>query len=260
MPFELMDSELNLRSSPAFETSATNGDGVFDALKAITKQVLADLKRKGIYQDRSETDASKVAPVPDPVFVPRSDPPVTPTATTDSGAFEAAFGRETDSIEMPAIPGEDSAQTLVNPSAPIKKRRPTGEQSAIVSAISSHIEKETSSTHRVSGGANPTFSGLWKTGPIQDRIMQIEDLVRTGEYEKAVKLSDMALQELVNAESGAERTLSEALLALGVHSSHYVRFQSAISAGDPDRDAALFSLFFLTDVELRFQAAGVHMR
>ncbi len=38
---------LNPRSVPDFEASATNGDGVFDTLKAIAKLVLTELKKGG---------------------------------------------------------------------------------------------------------------------------------------------------------------------------------------------------------------------
>jgi signal recognition particle receptor subunit beta len=47
-----MEADLNHRGVPAFETCAVTGKGIFDSLKTITKLVLADLKRKGIYQDQ----------------------------------------------------------------------------------------------------------------------------------------------------------------------------------------------------------------
>jgi len=51
MPVERMAGELNSRQLPAFETCALTGQGIFDALKSISKLVVADLKQKGIFQD-----------------------------------------------------------------------------------------------------------------------------------------------------------------------------------------------------------------
>lgn len=52
MSVEQMDADLNARSVPRFETCALTGIGTFEALKAIAKLVLSDLKRKGIYRER----------------------------------------------------------------------------------------------------------------------------------------------------------------------------------------------------------------
>ena len=41
-----MQAELAFRSEPVFEAVATNGDGVFETLKGIIKQVLLDLKKR----------------------------------------------------------------------------------------------------------------------------------------------------------------------------------------------------------------------
>jgi signal recognition particle receptor subunit beta len=62
-----MDDDLNKRKVKAFETCALSGTGIFDALRTITKAVLADLKRKGIYQGaagkpKDRDDAPVVSP------------------------------------------------------------------------------------------------------------------------------------------------------------------------------------------------------
>ncbi|MBI5137186.1 MAG: GTPase domain-containing protein [Nitrospirae bacterium] len=47
VPVEELNGLLNPRGVPWFAASATNGDGVFDTLKDIAKQVILELKRKG---------------------------------------------------------------------------------------------------------------------------------------------------------------------------------------------------------------------
>ncbi len=50
-----LDEELRRREEPRFETCALDGRGIFSSLKAITREVLLDLKAKGVYKDPSET-------------------------------------------------------------------------------------------------------------------------------------------------------------------------------------------------------------
>ena len=53
------------------ETCAVSGKGVFESLKSITKLVLADLKRKGLYQQekkakaKGKEDSARISQIPD---------------------------------------------------------------------------------------------------------------------------------------------------------------------------------------------------
>ena len=47
MPVEELRALLNITGAPDFEASAVTGDGVFDTLKAIARQVLVELKKGG---------------------------------------------------------------------------------------------------------------------------------------------------------------------------------------------------------------------
>jgi mutual gliding-motility protein MglA len=59
MPVSQMEADLNKRKLRRFDTCALSGLGVFEALRTITKLVLADLKRKGIYQGAKGEKAEK---------------------------------------------------------------------------------------------------------------------------------------------------------------------------------------------------------
>ncbi len=45
VPADELSEELNRKNEPVFEASATQGDGVFDTLKAVAKQVLTELRK-----------------------------------------------------------------------------------------------------------------------------------------------------------------------------------------------------------------------
>ena len=46
MPADELYRQLNFKGEPTFEASAPNGQGVFDTLKAVAKQVLMELRKK----------------------------------------------------------------------------------------------------------------------------------------------------------------------------------------------------------------------
>jgi signal recognition particle receptor subunit beta len=45
IPVEELSTELLKKSEPVYEAVATNGEGVFDTLKAVAKQVLTELRK-----------------------------------------------------------------------------------------------------------------------------------------------------------------------------------------------------------------------
>src|SRR5262245_49857966 len=64
VPVGKLDRALNPRKSPAFETVAMSGRGIFEALKAITTEVLQDLRRKGVWEPQVEAKPSPPTPKP----------------------------------------------------------------------------------------------------------------------------------------------------------------------------------------------------
>jgi len=224
LPFEVLDRDLNHGKVPAFETRANTGEGVFDALKAITKLVLADLKRKGIYQER-----------------------------------------ERDTGKHPQIGAEDSAATQITIGPEAEGGRPAArEHSALVSAIETHIQQAEPAVEEAAGAApgadiSIDFSHLWKAGPGRDFVVAMERSIVQEDFIAAAKTAEAALAEPLFDATGPASSTAEALLALGVHGGHYVRFKNSVARGEPSREDALFCLFFLTDVELRMQAAGVRV-
>ena len=214
-----LESDLNARGVPFFETCALNGVGVFEALKEITKLVLADLRIKGIYGKEK------------------------PQAAAAEGDSEA-----------PVEVYEAEART---------SRPNVREQSAIVNAIESHMKARESSAPvdppTEERGTAASISRLWKPGAGRDLVVQMERHIEAGENAAAVRLAEPALKALIEDASGQGSNLAESLLALGMFGGHFVRFQRASALTVANADDALFCVFFLTDVELRMQAAGVRL-
>jgi len=213
---EHLDKDLNSRGVPWFETCAVSGKGVFESLKSITKLVLADLKRKGIYQQEQKKKAKGKA---------RED---------------------SDSQRISQLPDFD-------------KSFATGpEVSGLVHAIETHMEQAGGDEDKPKAGG-VRLSDLWADETARKRAGAIEELIGQNDLLAAVRRSDDLLRKHVADASGPGPTLAEALLALGVHGAHYVRFQGAVAKGAPSRRDALFCLFFLTDIELRMQATSARV-
>ncbi|MBN2343231.1 MAG: hypothetical protein JXX29_21885 [Deltaproteobacteria bacterium] len=235
MTVEQMDNELNFRDVPFFETSATKGTGVYDALKAITKLVLADLKKKGIYRDES----TSIVPKP---ILENTSPQVTiegatqpPPPANDSGAFEF-------------------------PTSDVVTRRNNESSESLVAAIAHHTQLRQSSPPPPANLEDfIRFSNLWTLGHIQ--VSEIETVIKNEEYTNAVAMIEELLEQHLKLSGGTHRSVEEGLLSLGVCSAHYLRFNAITakpqSGGDVTLTDALFCLFFITDVELRMQAAGL---
>ncbi len=98
MPVELMDKDLNHRKVKSYPTCALSGDGIFDALRTITKLVLSDLKRRGIYQDSPGKDEKRpnrvvVSPIVEEGLVKNLDSPVETTPEEQPQPAYAKVGR-----------------------------------------------------------------------------------------------------------------------------------------------------------------------
>ncbi|MBI3180266.1 MAG: GTPase [Deltaproteobacteria bacterium] len=64
LPVEDLDRRLNPRQLPVFATVATTGEGLFEALKAVSQLVVNDLIRKGLGEQLRRSDPESRAPVP----------------------------------------------------------------------------------------------------------------------------------------------------------------------------------------------------
>src|SRR6185312_15639973 len=90
LPVSELDGTLNPHRAPTFETSATKGVGVFEALKSITTLVLSDLRRRGVWKTDSNRDSGAHA-IPAPASELRDEPSQPhKTPTTDPSSSIAS--------------------------------------------------------------------------------------------------------------------------------------------------------------------------
>jgi signal recognition particle receptor subunit beta len=221
MPVAEMDNALNLHHAPWFETCATSGKGVFEALKSITTLVLADLRRKGVW--RAEAAG---APAP-PAELTSEDSGKHPSEGSISQSLQALADR---------VPDDDLGPPSLKPLTP--------EEPPPV----------------VDGGLltrGAALSEILPPGPRRDGVVAVEYLVHRGDFAGAVTqaqrhYNDAASANAANAGAGEGGALHA--LLLGLPGDRYLRFRDTVSraaSGGASSADALFALFFLVDVALR---------
>jgi signal recognition particle receptor subunit beta len=229
-----MEQGLNKLHAPYFETSATTGRGVFEALKSITTLVLSDLRRRGVWRAEAQPSAGAAGPAPPAEF--RDEPSgVTPNplrGPTTDGSISSSLQALAD-----RVPGETPLPDLA-----LKPLKP---------------EEAPVDGGQLARGA--ALSEILTPGPARDAVVAVEYLIHRGDYAGAVAQAERAFNEAaaasatVAASSGYEAPTLHALM-LGVPGERYLRFRetAARAAGGGASSAdALFALFFVVDVALR---------
>lgn len=236
-----LDAALNTHRAPAFETSATTGQGVFEALKSITTLVLSDLRRRGVWRAEPSTGSS----------------------TAPSVAGEAP----------PAAGGEAPPPTELRDEPSQPHRTPTDPGGSIASSLQALADRDTEPSPPtlsplrpeepvVDGGVlarGAALSEILPRGPMRDAVVGVEYLVHRGDYAGAVAAAARTFNDAARAGqavAGASAAEGPALYALmlGIPGERYLRFRDtaarAASGGASSADA-LFAIFFLVDTVLR---------
>jgi signal recognition particle receptor subunit beta len=222
-PTEL-EARLNPHRVPVFETVATKGAGVFDALKAITSMALTEVRRKG-----------NLPKTGDPTPTPSQRRP----QTTPPGPIPAVSLEDTGPITLSSL-GEVADA--------IEKLTPTDGRT-----ISGQI--------RVPGPAR-NLSDLVPASSARDSLATIEADIERGDWDGAVRHAAAAYREISAKLAGALAPLpgeAPALAALltNLPAGRYLRYREVTDrveqGGAVSSTDALFLLFFLTDVALRLE-------
>ena len=214
-----MEQDLNPRRMPFFETCATNGRGVFEALKSITTLVLSDLRRRGIW--RSHAPAQE----PDAPMVELRDESSARRTNTES-SISASLQALTERA------AEDAALPSLRPLQP---------------------ETVPAAANTIYGGEG--LSSILPAGAARESIVRVEYLLQRHDYAGAVALAARVFAEAAQASAtvGNEGPALYALM-LGLAGDRYLRFKAVAdraSSGSATSSDAAFALFFLVDIALR---------
>jgi signal recognition particle receptor subunit beta len=239
-----MDAALNKHKAPYFETSATNGRGVFEALKSITTLVLSDLRRRGVWKGDPAAAAQHAAT------------PATSAATPEPAAPERDFADEGSGRSMQL--GRSSTDGSIAASLQaLADREPI--EAAPTELSLKPLEPENAPIDGGQLARGAALSEILPPGPARDGVVAVEALIHRGDYAGAVSRADKmfhdaaAAQPAIASSSGHERPALYALM-LGIQGARYLRFTemtARAASGAASSADALFALFFVVDVSLR---------
>ena len=254
-PIEELERSLNRHSAPSFATVATGGEGVYEALEAITRAVMEDFDRR-VPESRAMERASLEVPegglvealrraehaAEDPVFENRM------TVRTSSGAMRLSDLPETDVGEAAAraVTGEEALQaprvgvsipSLAVPQA-AQVTLPAISGAGGLSATSEPAEKTIrgqlggESAAVAAGGFS--FSPLFAAGE-QGAVQVVETALALGDPAAAITAMDQLVARalaggaaLVGSAHDAPRDPALVALLLGVEPRRYLKFRSLV--------------------------------
>jgi len=223
---EEMNSALNRDGAPWFETCASTGQGVFDALKSITTLVLSDLRRRGIWRAPSVVNPDSDLPEDRLEVQGIQRTPTAETADSIAASLQALAEQRDPRTAQPELP--------LHPLEPEERARASAQMAP---------------------GAS--FAELLPAGAARNAVAAIEYLLQRGDYANAVVSAVKMFDEGVVGGSvslGASEGPAMRALTLGLHADRYLRFREAASraqGGAASSTDALFAVFFLVDAALR---------
>ncbi|WP_224250191.1 GTP-binding protein [Hyalangium gracile] len=237
LPVEQLRATLNTRGAPEFETSATSGRGVLDALKAITRLVIKDLRAKRI------------------VPAPRATPtPVAPGAGLEAQLSQHLPVRQSQTmptVQPPAMTPRQSPASSSMPAAPAPAPAAAAMPPSRMELTPTGTSVPRTVGQRVLGPATALAPG-----ELFDHARAAEASFASGQYGACVTACMDAVRRALAL--AGEGTLAQQGFLLRVDGSDLLRLQGLSNRVDTVRvDDAAFALYFVMQVFTRLNAAGL---
>jgi signal recognition particle receptor subunit beta len=233
LPVNELRAALNPRNVPDFETEALSGRGVLDALKAITRLVIQDLRVKRI--------------VPPPRAATPAIPSLGAPKASGGGGLEAQLSQHL-AGRAPTAPAPTAA-----PVSPLVAR-PSRSMPAIVAQPQVHVAPAV---------APPALTGQRPLGPASalapsdlfDHARAAEGAFSSGDYGTCIQAClDATRRGLAFAGEG---TLGSQAHLLHVDGADLLKLQTLAARSSSRVDDAAFALYVLMQIFSRLHAAGL---
>ncbi len=231
-PIDELERQLNLHGAPSFASVATSGEGIYEALEAITRGVLEDFERR-MPEARGIASAELRLPEGGLADALRRAEPAAPVAVRGADAEPAP---ETSSLSLlpDADLGEAAARAAVGEPAeealevPAATHPPASEEPPSWNQVPLPIAAPDAQTPASPGVG---FELLWPAAE-QPAVRELELALCSGDHARAVSLSE---QLIARSLAGAAAALGTAdaprdpltiALSLGIEGRRYLEFRS----------------------------------
>jgi signal recognition particle receptor subunit beta len=243
LPVEQLRAALNARGVPEFETSATNGRGVLDSLKAITRLVIKDLRAK------------RIVPPPRP-----TPSPVAPGAGLEAQLSQHLPTRPSQTmqaVQPPAMtPRQHPPSSTMLPAVSSGGGPAPAVAAAVAPAARMEVTPNSSAVPRMVGQRALGPATALAPGELFDHARAAETSFASGQYGACVTACMDAVRRALAL--AGEGSLVQQGYLLRVDGADLLRLQGLSNRVDTARvDDAAFALYFVMQVFTRLNAAGL---
>lgn len=238
-PIDELERQLNLHGAPSFASVATSGEGIYEALEAITRGVLEDFERR-MPEARGIASAELRLPEGGLADALRRAEPAEPVAVREASPEAPAPDPASLSLIPETDPGEAAARAAVEPppaspepqqAAPEARpapRAPASDGPPSWNQVPLPIAPPDAQTPASPGVG---FELLWPPAE-QPAVRELEVALCSSDHARAVSLSEQLIARSL-AGAGAALGTSDAprdpltiALSLGIEGRRYIEFRS----------------------------------
>lgn len=232
-PIDELERQLNLHGAPSFASVATSGEGIYEALEAITRGVLEDFERR-MPEARGIASAELRLPEGGLADALRRAEPGAPVAVREANPEAPAPEPESLSLLPQTDPGEAAARAAVGertnaaPEAPPVAHTPASEAPPSWDQVPVPVAPPDAQTPASPGVG---FEALWPAAE-QLAVRELEVALCSSDHARAVALSEQLIaRSLAGAAaalgtSDAPRDPLTIALSLGIEGRRYLEFRS----------------------------------
>jgi len=266
LPLSELEQKFNPLRAPSFSTTATTGEGIYEALEAVTRSVLADFDRRvpesraaepgGLgFPEGGLAEALRSAEAND-TWESSPPEPVKPAAPSQPSHQQLRLSQLPDSDEGEAAARALADEGLVLPSiataTPIPSRAPAPEP-----AVEAEIAK-TGSSDAIRANT-VSFEALWPPGE-RAGVRELEAALAAGDFAHVVALADRLVARvlasagaLLGGAQDAPRDPATVALLLGLEGRRYLELRTAVREVRAGREPGLLDALrvYSTAIELR---------
>jgi len=240
---------LNAEGVRTFETVATTGEGVFEALTAVTTLAIADLRSRGLLEAHDPMTASLSPPVARPdASIERQ---VQALSLTEAGG-EAL---ETPPLPLTTVVRAAAPPFAASPPPPLPPRTTTSPPTPVPPPPApTSGNPRTVPLSSPAWPARPALALLLPDGSARSHVAAAEVELSRGRFNQAVRVAARAFTEAARPQAASADVASvlHALL-VGIDGQRYLRFCESTARADQGlctQEDALFAIFFLVDASL----------
>jgi signal recognition particle receptor subunit beta len=243
---------LNSQGVRSFASVAVSGEGVFEALTAVTTLAIADLRSRGLLEASQDPMTASLSPP-----VPRPDPSIEREVKALSDTPDQGQAPETPPLPLTTVVRAAAPPFAASPAPPPPSRFPA----ATVTSPTPVLPPPAASTPpraaphlSPSWPARPALALLLPDGSARSHVAAAEVELSRGRFNQAVRVAARAFNEAARPRASTTDVASvlHALL-VGIDGRRYLRFCEAAARADHGlctQEDALFAIFFLVDAAL----------